>query len=185
MRVRTGLVFYTEKKMAEELSKIKWTLYYNIRYKNCRQKINLGWVILERDDAGINHFVVQIITFTGSLTHSGKHRVTTMSLGYVVDQLHDEDSLSNTSTSKQTNLSSLGVWGEQVHHFDSSFKDFLSATGISELWWGGVDGCKTENKLFVVKIRLVLISGWPKVFWNFSPGFLNFFQVFRIFSRFY
>ena len=30
--------------------------------------------------------------------------------------------------------------------------------------------------------------GWPKDFWKFSPGFLNFFQVFRIFrisSRFF
>merc|ERR1719354_1379187 len=97
-----------------------------------------GLVHLSGDD----HLVVQIVTFTGPFSHSGEHGVTTMGLGDVVDQLHNEDRLADTSTSEQTDLASLGVGGEQVDDLDSGFEDLLGAAGVSELWWGGVDGCE-------------------------------------------
>lgn len=46
--------------------------------------------------------MVEIVTLTGPLSYTGKHRVTSVGLGYVVNQLHDEYSLSYTSTAKQT-----------------------------------------------------------------------------------
>merc|ERR1711868_290635 len=58
---------------------------------------DLGGLVLQTDDASLNHLVVQIVTLTGSLSDSGKDGVTTMSLGDVVNQFHDQDSLADTS----------------------------------------------------------------------------------------
>lgn len=46
--------------------------------------------------------MVQVVSFTGTLPHSGKHRVTTMGLGHIVDQLHNQHSFAYSSTTKQT-----------------------------------------------------------------------------------
>lgn len=46
--------------------------------------------------------MVQIVSFAGAFTHSGKHGVTTVSLGHVVDQLHDQHSLTDTGATEQT-----------------------------------------------------------------------------------
>ena len=62
----------------------------------------LGGIIGEADNATLNHLVVEIVAFTRPLPHTGKHGVATVSLGHIVDQLHDEHSLTHTSTSKQT-----------------------------------------------------------------------------------
>jgi hypothetical protein len=95
---------------------------------------HLGFTI-ELDDTGLLHFVVQIVTLTSTLTDTSEDGVTTVSLGNVVlermtlarcpldrksilgwthNQLLDEDSLSDTSTSEETNLTTTSVWGEQV-----------------------------------------------------------------------
>ena len=41
-------------------------------------------VTVEVDDTGLNHFVVQIVTLTGTLTDTSEDRETTVSLGDVV-----------------------------------------------------------------------------------------------------
>lgn len=63
---------------------------------------HLGSGIFEVDDPRLNHLVVQVVALAGPLAHPGEHRVTTVGLGHVVDQLHDQHSLADTSTSKQT-----------------------------------------------------------------------------------
>ena len=75
-----------------------------------------------------------------------------MGLGDVVDQLHNEDSLADSSTSEQTDLASLGVGGEQVDDLDSGFEDLLGAAGVGELWWGGVDGCEAVGKMLAIEM---------------------------------
>ena len=66
------------------------------------KKIYLGSGILQVDDTGLNHLMVEIVTLTGPLSHTSEHGVTTMGLGHVVDQLHNEHSLADSSTTKQT-----------------------------------------------------------------------------------
>lgn len=46
--------------------------------------------------------MVQVVSFAGTLPHSGEHGVTTVGLGHVVDQLHNQHSLADTSATKQT-----------------------------------------------------------------------------------
>lgn len=69
---------------------------------------------LEVDDTSLNHLVVEIVTLTGTLTDSGEDGVTSVSLGDVVNQLHDKHSLSDSGTTEETDLSSLGVGGEEI-----------------------------------------------------------------------
>lgn len=63
-----------------------------------------------------------------------------MSLGDVVNQFHNQHSLADTSTSKESNLASLGVWGEQIDDLDASDQDFLFNAHFNERWSFGVDG---------------------------------------------
>lgn len=71
-------------------------------------KGDLGLAI-ELNDGGLLHFVVQIVTLTGSLTDTGEDGVTTVSLGDVVDKFLNEHSLSDTGTTEQTNLTTTSV----------------------------------------------------------------------------
>lgn len=50
--------------------------------------------------------MVEIVALSGSLTDTSEHRVTTMLLSDVVDQLHDKHSLADTSTTEKSNLTS-------------------------------------------------------------------------------
>ena len=102
-------------------------------------KGDLGGLVLQADNASLNHLVVQIVTLTGSLAHSSKHGVSTMSLGHVVDKLHDQDSLADTSSTEQSDLTSLGIGSKQVHHLDTSHQDLLLHTHLVELGSLGVD----------------------------------------------
>lgn len=45
----------------------------------------------------------------------------TMSLGNVVDELHDEHCLAHTSSSEEPNLASTLVWSEHIHHLPQHF----------------------------------------------------------------
>ena len=46
--------------------------------------------------------------------------------------------------------------------------------------------CFFFHNFFIFNFFLILLqqnflnTGWPKDFWKFSPGFLNFFQVFKV-----
>mmetsp|Transcript_71296 Transcript_71296/g.119324 ORF Transcript_71296/g.119324 Transcript_71296/m.119324 type:complete len:393 (-) Transcript_71296:21-1199(-) len=75
---------------------------------------------LQVNHLGSHHLQVQICALTGTLTDTGKHRETTMSLGDIVDQLHDNDSLPDTSSSEKPNLTTLAVWQNQVNNLDTS-----------------------------------------------------------------
>ena len=108
--------------------------------------------------------MVQIVTLTGTLSDTGEDRVTTMCLGNVVDQLLNKHSLSDTSASKETNLSSTSVRGQQIDDYvqvskkkrkkptfgepsmviftlDTSDQNLSGGGLINKLGSVGVDGC--------------------------------------------
>merc|ERR1719328_940247 len=101
---------------------------------------DLGGLVLEGDDTTLNHLVVQIVALPGPLADTGEHRETTVSLGNVVDQLHDKHSLADTSAAEETNLTSLTVGGKQVDDLDTSDKDLLLDRHLVEVGSLSVDG---------------------------------------------
>merc|ERR1712024_147851 len=116
---------------------------------------DLGGLVLQADGASLNHRVVQVVTLTGSLTHTSEHGVTTMGLGNVVDQFHDQHSLADTGSAKQTNLASLGIGSQQIDHLDTSDQDLLldahlvkpGSLGVDSLTLLGVNGTPLVNRL--------------------------------------
>ena len=103
-------------------------------------KGDLGGLVLETDDSALNHLKVQVVTLTGPLSHSGENRVTSVSLSDVVNQLHNQDSLADTSAAEKTNLTSLGIGGKEVDNLDTSDKDLLLNAHVFELGGVSVDG---------------------------------------------
>jgi peptide chain release factor 1 len=101
-------------------------------------KSDLG-VTIELNDGGLLHFVVQIVTLTGTLTDTSEDGVTTVSLGDVVDELLNEDSLADTGTTEETNLSTTSVGGEEIDDLDTSDENLGSGGLLNELGSLGVD----------------------------------------------
>lgn len=97
-------------------------------------------VSVELDHLGLNHFVVKIVTLSGTLTDTSEHGETTMLLGDVVNELHNEHSLSDTSTTEETNLSSLGVGTQQVDDLNTSHENIIAGTEVNVCGGGSVDG---------------------------------------------
>merc|ERR1711884_707469 len=94
-----------------------------------------------REGNDLYHEMIEggVISFTGSLTDTSKHRVTSVSLGNIVNEFHNQDSLAYTGTAEQTDLTSLGVGGKQVYNLDTSYKNFLLYTHLTELGSLSVD----------------------------------------------
>lgn len=57
--------------------------------------------VLQVDDTRLDHLMIQVVSLAGPLAHASEHGVTTMGFGHVVDQLHDQHSLSYSSATKQ------------------------------------------------------------------------------------
>lgn len=78
--------------------------------------------------------MVEIVTLAGSLSDSGEDRVTSVSLGNVVDQLHDKDSLADSGTAEKTDLTSLGVRGQQIDDLDTKTRNkIVTMDNLGEL----------------------------------------------------
>ncbi len=99
-----------------------------------------GALTINSDDTGGNHFVVKIVTFSGSFTDTGEDGVTTMSLGDVVDEFLNEDSLTDTSTTEKTNLTTSSVGGQKIDDLNTSDQDISTRTLIFESGGISMDG---------------------------------------------
>ena len=77
-----------------------------------------------RDNAGIIHFVVKVITFTSTLTNTGKYRNTAMLLCNVMNKLLHQNCFTYTRTAEQTDFTALGIRSHQVNNFNSCFQNF-------------------------------------------------------------
>mmetsp|Transcript_29205 Transcript_29205/g.63386 ORF Transcript_29205/g.63386 Transcript_29205/m.63386 type:complete len:454 (+) Transcript_29205:182-1543(+) len=88
--------------------------------------------LIDLDDTTFNHLVVQIVTLTGTLADAGEDGVTTVVHGNVVNELHDNDGLTDTGTAEETDLTTLGVGGEKVDDLDAGDKNLLGLTLLGE-----------------------------------------------------
>merc|ERR1719167_419009 len=94
---------------------------------------DLGGLLGQGNDTTLNHLVVQIVSFAGSLSDSGEHRVTTVSFGHVVDQLHDQDGFADAGAAEEADLTTLGVGGQQVDDFNARLQDLLLSRHVHEI----------------------------------------------------
>jgi peptide chain release factor 1 len=117
-----------------------------------KDESDLG-IALKVDDTSLNHFVVQVVTLTSTLTDTAENRETTMSLGDVVDKLLDQHSLSDTSTTEETNLSTTSIGSEKVDNLDTSL-EYLSGSRLLNERWGLV----MDGKLLVALDGATLVN---------------------------
>ena len=62
----------------------------------------LRGVIGEADNLGGDHLMVEIVALACALTNTSKDGVTSVGLGHIVDQFHDQHSFAHSGTAKQT-----------------------------------------------------------------------------------
>jgi hypothetical protein len=68
--------------------------------------------------------VIKIVTLSGSLSDTGEDGVTTVSLGDVVDEFLNDDSLSDSGTSEKSDFTTSGIWSQHINDFDTGDQDF-------------------------------------------------------------
>src|SRR5690625_2587737 len=85
------------------------------------------------DDSRLNKLTQKVISFSCTLSHTGKNREAPMLLRNVVDQFLNQNGFTYTRTTKQTNFTSFCVWTQQVNHLDTCLQQFRSASKILTL----------------------------------------------------
>ena len=74
-------------------------------------------------NTGLLHFIVKVISFPGAFADTGKDGNTMLFGGDVMHQFLNQDSLSDTGTSEETDLAALDVRAKQIDDLDSGFED--------------------------------------------------------------
>ncbi len=77
--------------------------------------------------------MVEVVTFTGTFTHTGEYGQTAVLLGDVVDQFHHVHGLAHTGATEQTHLTTLGERTNQVNHLDAGFQQVNGRRQFVEL----------------------------------------------------
>jgi len=84
--------------------------------------------------------VPERIALAAALSNAAEHRIPTVLIGDVTNQLIDDDALAHTCATKDANLASPGKGREQVDGLDARLIDF-NVHGLFCEWRGGaVDG---------------------------------------------
>ena len=74
-------------------------------------------------DLGLDHFVIKIVTFAGTLADTCEHGITTVGFRDVVDELHDQNGLADACAAEQPNLTALGVWCQKIDDLNAGLQD--------------------------------------------------------------
>lgn len=64
--------------------------------------------------------MIEIVSFSGSLSDTGEDGVTTVMLSNVVNKFLNEHSLSDTGTSEETNLTTSSIGSEEIDDLNTS-----------------------------------------------------------------
>lgn len=86
------------------------------------------------------HFSIQIISLSGTFSHTGEYRVSSMMLSDVSNEFHNQHGLSDSCSSEKSDFSSSLVWGEKIYDLDTGDKEFLLRGLVFKVWGLSVDG---------------------------------------------
>ena len=75
------------------------------------------------NNAGFDHLVIQVISFSCSLTNTGKYRISTVLCRDICDKLLNQYCLTNTGTTEQTDLTTLLIRAKQVNDLNTGFQN--------------------------------------------------------------
>ena len=83
--------------------------------------------ILQVDDAGFRHLVIEVVALASALTDTGKHRQTCVRLRDVVDELEHRHRLADARTAEQADLATLRERHQEVDDLDAGLEEILTA----------------------------------------------------------
>src|SRR5579859_457560 len=81
---------------------------------------------------GLNHLVIEVISFARTLSDAGKHRIAAVGLGDVVDQLLHGDRLAHASAAEEADLAALGVGTQEIDDLDPGDQHFSRGRLLGE-----------------------------------------------------
>ena len=96
--------------------------------------------VLLVDDAGLGHFMVEIVAFAGALAHAGEDGIAAVQFGDVVDQFHDDDGLADARAAERADFAALEEGADQVNDFDAGGQDLRRGGLVDQGRGGAVDG---------------------------------------------
>eukprot|EP01083_Nonionella_stella_P023190 64104_1 len=102
-----------------------WGLVHLSVHKGSLGSLGGATGLIDLDDTSLNHLVVKIVTLTSTLSDTSEDRVSSVVHGNVVNKFHNNNGLSYSGSSEETNLTSLGVRGKKIDNLDSGDEDIL------------------------------------------------------------
>ena len=97
------------------------------------------FVLLGGDNAGLDHFPVKVVAFTGPLTDTGEDGETPVCFRDVVDELHDDDGLADAGTTEHAAFATLEQRADEVDDFDTRGENFGVSGLLGQRGSGTVD----------------------------------------------
>ncbi len=76
------------------------------------------------DNAGVNHFMIKIVAFTGTFANAGKNGITAVPFGNIVNQFHNQNRFADAGTSEQTDFAAFGIRFKQINNLNACSQDF-------------------------------------------------------------
>ena len=73
--------------------------------------------------AAFLHFAPQIVALAATFAYAGKNGIAAVFHGDIVDQLLNEDGFTHAGTAKQADLTTLGVWLQQIDDLDAGLQN--------------------------------------------------------------
>src|SRR5690606_12304449 len=104
--------------------------------------------LVELNNTGFCHFVIEVVPFTGTLTHTSENGQTAVRLGDVVDELKHVNRLAHAGAAEQADLTALRERADQVNNLNAGFEQFNGRRQLVECRcvlvngtsFGGFDG---------------------------------------------
>ena len=84
------------------------------------------------ENAGLVHFVNEVIALTGTLAHTGEDRDAPVVLGDALNHLLDEDRLTDARTTEEADLTALNVGGKKVDDLDARLEHLRAGLKLIE-----------------------------------------------------
>ena len=97
--------------------------------------------------------MVEVITFTGTLTYARKYGQAAVCFGDVVNQFHHVYGFAYSGTAKQTYFTAFGKRTQQINHFNACFQQLSSSGQLIEF-----RGCLMDGTVFVGINRTCFIN---------------------------
>ena len=121
------------------------------------------------DNTGLRHLVIEVVSLTGTLSHTGKNGISAMLCCDISNQFLNQDRLSYTGTPKEADLSTLRIWGNQVNDLDSGFQDLLHRALLGKGWRFSVN-----FPSFLCRNRVFSVNGLSQYIKESSESFLSY-----------